>query len=747
MPFPSVCVLRDARFVVVVFGLSVLFAAGAVGQSVGPPVDEAQMWPSPTTEDWKKPCLLQWQRTWEDATAVAHQTGKPILICINMDGEVASEHYAGIRYRSPEIASMYEPYVCVIASVYRHTPRDYDEDGRRIECPRFGTVTCGEHIAIEPLLFEKYMDGNRISPRHIMVELDGSEVYDVYHTWDVASVFNQIQDGIAERGDVPITEIRGDRPIFERVTSRDARDREAVEQAYREGDADLRRQLLEIAKENPDAAPPDMLRQALFGFDPEMIDLARETLAKTTSADNVDLIAEALRAPMNEDEKAQMLDALERIGESSSSQRAQWLSVVHRGLGSGSGPVNADAWKPAQGGSYPAPQAEELPDWADLMARLDRESEVAREQPKDADAHLEVARSALAFARSTAGEAGIVSESGALLTADPSTARRVTRSHYDEARRAALEAQKLGATGWPVDSILTVTTYYLGELEEAYELSESAAENVPDGAEDWASMAVLTIFAEGRYQRIKEAVANEEKWSPRWLTDVHSAYNVLARHPLGTVGQVVWHYDFLAWLGANRYASRVLDEGLSRYPASPELHARLRQVLLDRRGVDGLEERYESMASAEGAPASLGWYAGLASFVAAEFHRRANDSERAEAAYSRSIAHYEKAIAADPEFRESSDFNIALALAGRARLAIEDERLDDALDAILASYERAPGAAGTLDGLNMTPGLTGKLLVSKLQEKGRSEEVARLQAVLDTLDPEHLLEPYVERNR
>jgi peroxiredoxin (alkyl hydroperoxide reductase subunit C) len=40
--------------------------------------------------------------------AVSRETGKPILVCVNMDGEVASEHYAGIRYRQPEIAKLYE---------------------------------------------------------------------------------------------------------------------------------------------------------------------------------------------------------------------------------------------------------------------------------------------------------------------------------------------------------------------------------------------------------------------------------------------------------------------------------------------------------------------------------------------------------------------------------------------------------------------------------------------------------------
>jgi hypothetical protein len=63
-----------------------------------------------------------------------------------MDGEIASEHFAGVRYREPETAAQMNAYTCVIASVYRHTPRDYDEEGRRVECPRFGTVTCGEHI-------------------------------------------------------------------------------------------------------------------------------------------------------------------------------------------------------------------------------------------------------------------------------------------------------------------------------------------------------------------------------------------------------------------------------------------------------------------------------------------------------------------------------------------------------------------------------------------------------------------------
>ena len=213
--------------------LSPLVVACCAVHSVNAQVDgvsREKMWPAPTAEDWKKPVRIQWQRTWDDAIAVARETGKPILVCVNMDGEIASEHYAGIRYRDPEIARLYEPYVNVIASVYRHNPRDYDDAGRRIPCPRFGCVTCGEHIAIEPILYERFFDGKRIAPRHVMVELDENggeqfaETYDVYYAFDTQSVFDTIQRGIAERARKPNPERRTDRSLAERVRSRDSQD-------------------------------------------------------------------------------------------------------------------------------------------------------------------------------------------------------------------------------------------------------------------------------------------------------------------------------------------------------------------------------------------------------------------------------------------------------------------------------------------------------------------------------------------
>lgn len=64
-------------------------------------ITREQMWPAPTAADWQKPVQITFQRTWEDALAVAKETNKPILVCINMDGEIASEHYTASATAAP----------------------------------------------------------------------------------------------------------------------------------------------------------------------------------------------------------------------------------------------------------------------------------------------------------------------------------------------------------------------------------------------------------------------------------------------------------------------------------------------------------------------------------------------------------------------------------------------------------------------------------------------------------------------
>ncbi|MDA1266741.1 MAG: hypothetical protein O2816_16805, partial [Planctomycetota bacterium] len=288
---------------------------------------EEDMWPAASAEGWKQPVLIKWQRTFEDALKVARTENRPVMVAVNMDGEIASEHFAGVRYRSVDTAQLMSKYACVIASVYRHTPRDYDEHGNRVCCPRFGTVTCGEHINAERELYGKYFDGRRISPRHIVLDLEEQETMDVYYSWDTATVTRTFVKGV--EGWPEPSELH-EPSLEELVGSARVEHRESAERAYREGDAAIRRRLLQELVANHQVDQIEVLRQAIFGFDLELARLARRALARCETDAALDLIAEALKTPLDADERTLLLDAVERLGDTR--PRARSLLALHRGL-------------------------------------------------------------------------------------------------------------------------------------------------------------------------------------------------------------------------------------------------------------------------------------------------------------------------------------------------------------------------------------------------------------------------------
>lgn len=691
-------------------------------------MSEEQMWTIPTEEDWAKPVLIQFQRTWEDALAVSRETERPILICINMDGEIASEHYAGIKYRDPEYAKLFEPYVCVVASVYRHNPKDHDEAGRRILCPRLGSVTCGEHIALEPILFEQYMDGQRISPRHIMVELDGKERYDVFHTWDLDTVFTLIREGIEKREHQPRDIARGDRSILERVDSRDIGDRIAVEDAYRTGDAKLREDLLRAAAEHAEAAPVGLLRMGVYDVDPALVKSAREALAKVTDPSAVGLLGDALSTPAPDSDREALLAALERIAPNS--ERAQLLATVHRGLSGRSGTVRVTEWQHADsgGGTYAPPTR------AALEGRLDASEAALREaEAPTPEAALELAVGLL--------ELAVDPEHRANLLADPRNGRRFLRVMLEDARLRAEQARDLGADDWRVAAVLGQVAWEMGDKDAAFEHAFAAMEKAPAQPDSWLAVATLALFAQARQEAIYAKLRAKEKWPREWVADVDSAYAVLAAHPLGTDRHVAGRYDFLNWLGAKGRAGRALESGLERFPNSWVLHDRNRSRILDREGVKGLEPAYDRMLAEPDASPDLPWFAGLTSIIAAEFHRRAGDAAAARGAYGRAVAHFDRAIEANPDSRESSDHYVALALAGEARLALEAAEIDRAVDLLVAALARHAQATDDQDGLGISPAMTILAVRAKLEGEEFAAARARLDAATAAVDPELLVLP------
>src|SRR5690606_34936831 len=125
-------------------------------------------------------CAIAWQRSLADAEALAKATGRPLLLALNMDGESASDRIWHEQYRDQRFVALTRRCVCICASVFRHNANDYDEQGRRIPCPRLHGLTCGEHMALEPQLFERYfLDGERVAPRHALVLPGGHVAFDL----------------------------------------------------------------------------------------------------------------------------------------------------------------------------------------------------------------------------------------------------------------------------------------------------------------------------------------------------------------------------------------------------------------------------------------------------------------------------------------------------------------------------------------------------------------------------------------
>jgi len=707
--------------------LLLLLASLATAQDapIGPPAlpprpSREATWPAPTAEDWARPCLIAWQRSWADALAVSKETGKPILVCVNMDGEIASEHYAGVRYRQPGIAALYERYVCVIASVYRHTPRDHDEHGARIPCPRFGSVTCGEHIAIEPGLYEGFFEGQRVAPRHVGVELDGREMYDVFYAWSTEAVFDAIRTGVADRPPPPPPS-QVERSPLELLDSRDGLDRSRVEAAFAQGDAATRRALLEAVVARADEPPLELLRLALQDPDPALAALARSALARAATAEAVELILQALGRLTDPGAREPLLAALERIG--AGSPRARTLAIAYRGLAAPSRDVDVEGWTRSLAGEAGTPPAVVAARRAERLAAQD---EILLGD--DAQAHVELAEALLA-------------------QADGESDRESARYLRLDARRAAQEAQRLGAYGPRVNAALALADAHLGDRDAALALAGSAAGLVPDDPGGRDAMLLLALFAQSRLSAIADASRARADWPAAWLSDVHAAYEVLARHPFGDDEQVLMHHDLLRWFGASATAAEVLDAGLRRFPGSPRLHDRLRAQLLESGSVLGLEAAYEQRLAAPDAPPCLSGFAGYAALVAAEYQRRAGHPDEALAAYERGIAHYERSLQLDADGRADAEHYIAMALAGEARVVLEQGDAPRAVERLLLSFARKPSAAATLDGLSVSAVDTARLLLARLSSEGPEELRARLEQALDGLDAALLLPPVFERGQ
>src|SRR5262245_19945471 len=146
-----------------------------------------------------EPDQIAWQPSLAGALEIAKREHRPLLVAVNMDAESASERIVREQYKNPRFVASTRRCVCVIGSIFRHNPRDFDDSGRRIPCPRLGCVTCGEHIELESVLFDQFLGGERIAPRHALIDADGNKVFDLSLLFDLRDLERQLEEAVADQ--------------------------------------------------------------------------------------------------------------------------------------------------------------------------------------------------------------------------------------------------------------------------------------------------------------------------------------------------------------------------------------------------------------------------------------------------------------------------------------------------------------------------------------------------------------------
>ncbi len=111
---------------------------------------------------------IAWKSNFKGALAVAKQENKPLLICVNMDNDVANDRMVKEHYRDAKIVAKTSEFVCLFMSKFRHKET---EEG---QCQRCGHISCNDHMKIERDVRKALFETNDVvAPQHIFLTPDG----------------------------------------------------------------------------------------------------------------------------------------------------------------------------------------------------------------------------------------------------------------------------------------------------------------------------------------------------------------------------------------------------------------------------------------------------------------------------------------------------------------------------------------------------------------------------------------------
>jgi hypothetical protein len=614
------------------------------------------------------PQQILWQRSLEDALALCKSSGRPLLVALNMDGESASERITKENYRDPQFVALTRSFVCVIGSVFRHNPRDHDEQGRRIPCPRLSAVTCGEHIALEPQLFDKYLGGERIAPRHALILPDGTKKFDEFLLFDLRELNQKLRDA-QPRGDP--------QPLGPGGLDLD-RPRLAREDALA---GDAHPDLARLRKEGDRGSIDALIRLSVR---PELgLELAQTALALKIAPEYAAFL------------KQRLLDTdLEPLARLDDSKETRTLLRADRALaGSSEGPWPlSDVLERSRALIGVPPVSDERPSvaLADLEHALEQADEAAQTDAQSFESRARFGRASLALARGRM-DAGFTRDVPLLL--------------QDADRWLGMAAQMQ-----PKDVALA-----LERAEASYRLSDFAAE-------EQHALEAFELSAAAAAQE----PAREQREALRWVGDA-AARNIPARSGgdeaaettairrgalalqrvalAPAAGENDWLAlaSFHGLLGLRNHEREYLRAGVLRLPDSQALRAALTESCWRAGDLELLTRTAEEAVTLHEASAAAQWYLGVAWIQRAEWARRGERVADALREYQGAERAFERCAELKPEFAANCTLQRANCRLGQGFAHLLVDERPGAAQSLVEALKLAPAISGTRDGLDREP--------------------------------------------
>ncbi len=631
---------------------------------------------------------ILWQRTLEDALAIARVRHQPLLLAVNMDGESASDRIYRERYRDPAFVAATRHCVCVGASVFRHNLRDHDDQGRRIPCPRFGEITCGEHMALEPVLWEKYLsDGERVAPRHALILPDGTKAWDLSLCFDLKDVDRALFGSLK---DVPTP---SDEAVPQEHRRRLAAE-DALVAALEQGPSPAI--LLRRLSQNSDG---DALRRVLPKIRKRVLSVDFRVTPDVFAGA---VIACGIAGPIGRD----VWDALQR-GEGHRAdallETLGLLAVAEPSLG-------------FQVHAYRALSSPQAPSLATLLAEGEAVTQrLAGRAPMVRNKGDEMADAATLERQLDEAEKGLAKnrDDAALHATFAKASLDLGRQHLDAGRKDARFLLEDAATHWKkaVAGDAGKYEWWVESARAAYFLSDF------DGEAECGrkALALATGAAPGVLptdaSRLDERAAEALRWvgdaAARRLADLQPSAAETAtvvREALLALGLVAAseHADandqgsFVSAcgaLGCRRAEAAAAEAAAMRFPASNDLRAALARALWASGRID--EAPAVAGRIAARAPGAVStWFVGQAFVFAAEDCRRRDETEGAVVAYDAAKARFADAAAQNPEFANDCALRIAECWFGRGMAMVNtaDRRAAaECLEQAIASHADVKG--------------------------------------------------------